>query len=301
MDRHEPRDAPAVPSAAHLLLALAVVAVWGSNFVVIKVALRDLPPLAMATLRFTLAFVPAAFFVPRPAIALRNLASYGLAIGVGQFGLLYLAMRGHISPGLASLVIQSQVFFTIAIAMRRARALPQVYQLVAVLLAALGIGLVLAFTDATTTPLGLGLVLLAALSWAYGNLVSASARGVSMLAYVVWSSAFAIVPLALLSLLVDGWAAIRDGCANAGPGVWLAVLWQAWGNTLFGYGAWSFLLARYPASTIAPTALLVPIFGIAASALLLHEPMPPWKLAAAALVLGGLVVNLRGARRTAPT
>jgi len=140
-------------SARHLWLALVVVAIWGSNFVVIKYALHALPPMTLAVLRFAIAFVPACFFLRRPAVDWRNLAAYGLFVGVGQFGLLYLAMRGHISPGLASLVIQSQVFFTIAIAMRRARALPQVYQLVAVLLAALGIGLVLAVTDATTTPL----------------------------------------------------------------------------------------------------------------------------------------------------
>ena len=101
----------------HLLLALAVAAVWGTNFVVIKVALVHLPPLLLATLRFTLAFLPAVFFLKRPAVPWSHLAAYGLLIGAGQFGLLYVAMEHDISPGLASLVIQTQVFFTIGLSM----------------------------------------------------------------------------------------------------------------------------------------------------------------------------------------
>ena len=101
----------------HFLLALAVVAVWGSNFVVIKLALGQMPPLLFATLRFIVVVVPMVFFLPRPAVPWLNLAGYGLLIGVGQFGLLFVAMNGHISPGLASLVIQVQVFFTIGLAM----------------------------------------------------------------------------------------------------------------------------------------------------------------------------------------
>ncbi|MBV9541333.1 MAG: EamA family transporter, partial [Alphaproteobacteria bacterium] len=98
------------PPLSHVLLALAVVLVWGSNFVVIKFALAHLPPLFFAVLRFTLAFLPAAFFIKRPAAPWSHLAAYGVLIGAGQFGLLYIAMGHDISPGLASLVIQTQVF-----------------------------------------------------------------------------------------------------------------------------------------------------------------------------------------------
>ncbi|HSM23030.1 MAG TPA: EamA family transporter, partial [Rubrivivax sp.] len=100
----------------HALLALAVVAVWGTNFVVIKVALQEMPPLTVALLRFFFALLPAAFFIARPAVPWRLLAAYGVLIGVGQFGLLYIALGGWISPGLASLVVQTQVFFTIGLA-----------------------------------------------------------------------------------------------------------------------------------------------------------------------------------------
>ena len=276
----------------HLLLALAVVAVWGTNFVVIKWTLGSLPPLLLGALRFALAFAPAALFVRRPAVAWRVLAAYGALIGAGQFGLLFIAMRADITPGLASLVIQTQVFFTIGLAMALAGERVRGFQVVALVLAAAGLAVIAIHTDNSTTPLGLVLVLLAALSWAAGNLVSKRAGRVDMLGFMVWSSLFAVPPLALLSLWLEGPQAIAQGLAGAGAGVWAAVLWQSIGNTLFGYGAWAWLLARHPAATVTPMALLVPLFGIGASALLLAEALPGWKLASAALVLAGLALNV---------
>jgi O-acetylserine/cysteine efflux transporter len=108
----------------------------------------------------------------------------------------------------------------------------------------------------------------------------------------VWSSAFAIPPLFAMSLAVEGWDAISAGVREADAATWAAVAWQAWGNTLFGYAAWGWLLARHPAATISPMALLVPVFGMGASALWLAESLPAWKLAAAALVMAGLAMNL---------
>lgn len=287
----------------HLLLALAVVAIWGSNFVVIKYALHTLPPMTLAVLRFSFAFVPACFFLRRPDVGWRNLGGYGLLIGVGQFGLLYLAMRSQISPGLASLVVQTQVFFTLllAVRLRKERVLPA--QWLGLALAAGGIALIASHTDGSTTPLGVAMVLAAAFSWACANLLTQRAGRIDMLAYVVWSSAFAVPPLLVLALLIDGPAQVAAGVAAADLGTWGAVLWQAVGNTLFGYGVWSWLLARHPAARIVPMALLVPVFGLGSASLLMGEPMPGWKLMAAALVLGGLAINLFGPallRRAAP-
>lgn len=277
---------------SHLLLGLAVVAVWGSNFVVIKSALAHLPPLFMALLRFALAFLPAALLVRRPAVPWRQLAAYGVLIGAGQFGLLFLAMTQHISPGLASLVIQVQVFFTIGLAALWGGERVRRIQLLGLACAAAGLVLIAARGDASATPLGLALVLLAAASWAAGNLVGRRAGRVDMLGYMVWSSAFALPPLLALSLWFEGPQAIAQGLRSADAATWLAVAWQAAGNTLFGYAAWGWLLARHPAATVTPLALGVPVFGIGASALWLGEALPAWKLLAAALVLAGLALNL---------
>lgn len=288
----------------HIALALAVVAVWGTNFVVIKFALAHLPPLALATLRFALVVVPAVFFFKRPKVPWLNLAAYGLFIGAGQFGLLFIAMKGHISPGLASLVVQTQVFFTIALSMRLTGETVRPFQLLALALAVAGLLVILMRSDGDATPLGVGLVVAAAVAWAAGNTVSRAAGPVNTVAYVVWSSLFAVPPLALMALAFEGWPAISEGLRAATPATWAAVAWQSVGNSLFGYGVWAWLLSRHPAATITPLALLIPVFGMGASALLLAEPLQPWKLIAAGLVMAGLAVNLfwptlRRALRTA--
>lgn len=285
------QSSPSLP-LRHLLVALLVVAIWGSNFVVIKFALGELPPLLFATLRFAFAVLPAMLFLPRPPVAWRNLATYGVLIGVGQFGVLYLAMRTQISPGLASLVVQTQVFFTVLLAMRVTRERVQGYQWLGLLLAASGIVVIASHTDGSTTVAGLAMVLFAALCWAVANMVGKQAGRVNMLAYMVWTSAFAVPPLLLLSLVFEGSTAIAAGVQHLSWQGWVAVLWQSWGNTLFGYGIWGWLLARHAAATIVPMALLVPVFGMSAAALMLGETMPAWKLMAAALVLSGLALNL---------
>ena len=278
------------------LLALAVVAVWGTNFVVIKYALHSLPPFLFATLRFAFVVTPAVLLLPRPKVPWRDLAAYGVLIGVGQFAVIYFAINGHIAPGLASLLVQTQIFFTIALAQRGnpVRLHPSLW--VALALAGTGIGIIAGHTGGSTTPLGVLLVLVAACGWAGGNIVQRRARGVDMLGYVVWSSLFAVPPLLALSLIFEGPALIASSLAAATTATWAAVVWQAVGNTMFGYAVWGWLLGRYPTTTVAPLTLLVPVFGMGASALLLAEPLETWKLLAATLVIGGLAVNLLGPR-----
>lgn len=280
---------------SHLLLALAVVFVWGTNFVVIKWGLAEFPAFLFAGLRFLLCVVPWIFFIPRPQVSWAKLAAFGVLLGAGQFGLLFLAMQHDVTPGLASLIIQTQVFFTIGMVMflhgERLGA-PQVF---AMSLAVAGIAIIgwHAVSDgAAVTPLGLVLVLCAAASWSGANLVVRSAGRVNPVAFIVWASPFALPPLFALAFFAHGGDAIGASLRASTWAGWAAVAWQAVGNTLFGYGVWNWLLARHPAATVTPSALLVPVFGMSASAWLLGEPLQGWKLAAAALVIGGLALNL---------
>jgi len=278
---------------SHLFLALAIVAVWGTNFVVIKLSLAAFPPFLFAALRYTFAFIPLAFFISRPQVSWTNLCAYGVAIGVGQFGILYFAIDGRISPGLASLVIQTQVFFTIGFAMFFAKERLRLYQAVAVSVSMTGLGIIALHTDADTTFVGMALVVFAGLSWGIANTVSRRAGSINMLSYVVWASLFSLPPLFLISLIFEGgWEQMSTSMITAPIGAWAGVFWQSWGNTVFGYAAWAWLLSKHPAAVVAPAPLLVPIFGMGASAYFLSEPLPLWKILAAGLVITGLVVNL---------
>lgn len=289
MNSHKSNQLP----LSHLLLALAIVAVWGTNFVVIKLSLDAFPPFLFAALRFTFAFLPLAFLIPRPKVSWGNLCAYGLAIGVGQFGILFFAIDGRISPGLASLVVQTQVFFTIGLAMFFAKERLRLYQVVAVSVSMAGLAIIGLHTDADTTFIGLALIVFAGLSWGIGNTVSRRAGSINMLSYVVWASAFSLPPLFLISWIFEGgWEQMSTSISSAPIAAWIGVFWQSWGNTIFGYAAWAWLLSKHPAAVVAPAPLLVPIFGMGASAYFLSEPLPLWKILAAGLVIAGLVVNL---------
>lgn len=279
--------------ASHILLALAIVAVWGTNFVVIKLSLSAFPPFLFAALRYTFALLPLVFFIPKPKVSWVNMCIYGVAVGLGQFGILYFAIDGRISAGLASLVIQTQVFFTIGFAMFFAKERLRIYQMVAVLVAMTGLGIIATHTDATTTFLGLALVVFSGFSWGIANTVSRRAGSINMLGYVVWASAFTIPPLFAISFIFEGgWEHMSAAISSAPVGAWAGVLWQSWGNTIFGYSAWAWLLSKHPAAVVAPAPLLVPIFGMGAAAYFLDESLPLWKIMAAGLVITGLVVNL---------
>ncbi len=152
------------------------------------------------------------------------------------------------------------------------------------------------FADGQTTLTGLVVVLIAALSWAAGNLVVKQAGRINIIAFIAWSALFAVPPLFIMSLFLEGWPAIRQGLQQAGWISWSVVLWQTLGNTLLGYGLWNKLLGQYSATLVTPWALLIPVFGMLASAWMLNEPMPWWKWLAAALIMTGLVTNLYAGR-----
>jgi O-acetylserine/cysteine efflux transporter len=283
-----------------LLLALIVVLIWGTNFVVIKLGLASFPPLVFATLRFFFAALPWVFLIRRPAVAWRYLVLFGLFLGAGQFGFLFVAMRADITPGLASLVMQVQVFFTVGLSLWLFSEQVHARNLIGLALAAGGLSIIGMNLDAATTPRGLVLVLLAAASWAAANITvkyAAKAHGkFDVLGFMIWSSVFGVPPLAVLALVLEGYAPALEAITTAGWGAWAAVLWQSLGNTLFGFGIWNWLLARHSAAVFTPTALLVPVFGMAASSIVLGEPLYAWKLLAAGLVIAGLAVNMFGGK-----
>lgn len=281
---------------AHQLVALLVALIWGTNFVFIRYGLDELEPFTLATLRFMLVAFPLILVIPRPRTSWLHLASYGLFIGFGQFGLLYWVMQDDITPGLASLILQMQVFFTVLLALLLMNETILRQQLIALCVAFSGLALILAYTDGQTTHLGVAVALLAAASWACGNMVIKKAGDVDILAFLVWSSLFSIPPLALMAWYSDGFEGITRDLLHASWKAWSVVVWQSVGNTMIGYGLWNMLLNRYSAATVTPWALLVPVFGMSASAVMLAEPMPWWKLLAMVLIFTGLALNMTASR-----
>jgi O-acetylserine/cysteine efflux transporter len=279
------------------VLVLAVVTLWGFAFVPIKWALESVPPFMLAALRFLFAAFPAVLFVARPRAGWA-VAAYGFAIGVMQFGLMFLGMKLGMPAGLSSLVMQLQVFFTIGLAVAFTGDRLHRWNVAGAIIALGGIVVLGAYKVAggAAGPFaGFALLVAAAFAWAVGNVVAKRAGGIDMLALVIWSSLVPPPLLALLSWFTEGGTQAFRAVADAPWTVWLAVLFLAWGATLFGFSAWNRLLHRYPAALISPFALLIPVSGLASGAILLGERLAPMQAAGAALVFAGLAVNVYGA------
>ena len=279
-----------------LLLALLVIIVWGLNFVVIKVGLHGMPPMLMGALRFMLAAFPAILFVRRPQVPLRWMLAYGMTISVGQFAFLFYAMHVGMPAGLASLVLQSQAFFTLFFAALFLGERLRGSNLFGLLVAASGLLLIGLQGGQAMTLAGFALTIAAASMWALGNVVTRKLGKVNLVGLVVWGSLIPPLPFLALSLWLEGPELISQSLRSLGLDSLLVLAYLAFGATILGYGLWSRLLSRYPASQVAPFSLLVPVVGISSAALLLGERLGGLQMLGAALVMAGLLINVWGGR-----
>lgn len=279
-------------------LALLVILVWGVNFAVIKVGLAGVPPLLLGALRFMLAAFPALLFFKAPKVPLRLYLVFGLTMSVGQFAFLFSAIHVGMPSGLASLVLQSQSFFTLVLTVLWLRERWQGNQLAGLLLAAGGLVLIGSAHGASMPLLGFLLTVAAAAMWACGNLVSRAVGRygpMNQLAFVVWASLVPPLPLLALSGLIEGPEAIAAALQGFSWASFASVAYLAWAATLFGYGVWTYLLARYPVNRIAPFTLLVPLVGLTTGWIAFGETLQSVHFAGGALLMVGLFVNLFGA------
>lgn len=282
-----------------LLLTLAVVVTLGSSFVAIKVGVSEIPPLLLTGLRFFFCAIPAVFFLPRPRVPWGVLAAYGVALGVIKFSLLFLAIKLGLPIGLTSVVAQMQVFFTMLIAFAVFREAPTRLQVIGAALAFLGM-VIFGYERAQSAPLlPFLLALSAAFFWGVANVIGKKAGRVDMLAFVVWASLFAPLPLAILSLIFEGQAAILESLRHIDLKGVGSVAFLAYAATIFGFGAWSGLLSRHPVAKVAPFALLIPIVGMAWGVLFFGEVLTPGIVLGSAVVFAGLLINVFGDRLVA--
>jgi O-acetylserine/cysteine efflux transporter len=290
----------ALMPARSVALVVTVAAVWGVNFVVIHVGLEHFPPLLFTALRFALMAVPAIFLVGRPNVPWRYVLGIGAALGVVKFGLLFVSIDQGLPVGLASLLLQLQVIFTIAIAAAVLGERPRAAQVAGAAIAFAGLAVIGIDRAASAPILPFVLVVGAAAAWGVSNTLTRVARPPDALALLVWASLVVPLPLLGLSFAFEGEEQIGAALGEIDPGAIAALLFVALVAGLFGFAAWTTLIARHSAAAVTPFALLVPVFGIASAALLLGERPSALELGGAVLICAGLAATLVPARAPAP-
>ena len=276
-----------------MLLAALVATLWGVNFVVIDWGMDGIPPLLFVAIRFAVVSL-AVFFVPRPSASWTTVVGVGLFMSLGQFGLLYTSMAAGLQPGLAALLLQAQVVFTVVIAAGVLRERPSMPQIIGVGIGVLGLAIVAVGRGGNAPLLAVILCLMAALSWAVGNVISRRAGASGGLSLTVWSALVVPLPALGLSLAVEGPAAVTAGLAAFGWHAALSTLYTAGLCTILGYGIFNALLGRNPSSSVVPWVLLAPVTAMASAALLLNQiPNAAETIGGLTLVVGVLVATLR--------
>jgi O-acetylserine/cysteine efflux transporter len=279
----------------HSFLAVLVAVLWGFNFVAIEVGLGEFPPLLFAALRFVVIAFPAVLFVPRGTMPWRWIGAVGLAMGVFQFGFLYIGMAQGMPPGLSSLVVQSQALFTLVLSTVLLRDVPRRQQWLGVGLALAGMGAIALARGGQAQSLGLLLVLGSSLSWAFGNICLKVARIRSSFHLWVWMALVPPLPLLTLSWLFEsGQGAALRALTPLGIGT---ILYTGLISSLVGFGFWAYLVQHHSPNRVAPFSLLVPIFGMGFSAWLLGDRLTSVEGLGAGLVFGGLALTLLVPRR----
>ncbi len=277
------------------LLAALVATIWGFNFVVIDWGMQGVPPLLFVAIRFVFVLFPAIFFVARPVASWRVVAGVGVFMSLGQFGFLYVSMDAGMPPGLAALVLQAQVIFTIVIAAGVLRELPTPPQVLGAVVGAVGLSVVAVGRGGHVTTLALALCLLGALSWGIGNVISRASGVKGGLSLTVWSALVVPVPLVALSLVVDGPSAVRAALASFSWQAGVSTLYTAGLASLVGYGVFNTLLARNRSSSVVPWVLLAPVVAMASAWLLLDQRPNAAEMLGGLLLILGVLVAMRPA------
>ena len=273
-------------SFADILLALLVTAIWGFNFVAIKAGLADLPPLLFVALRFAATALPAVFFVSKKDIKWKYLIGFGLSMGVAQFGFLYVGMSLGMPPGLSSIIVQAQAIFSFILSVLILKDHPKTNQWLGILIGFAGFFIIALNIHGEIKLLAFLFVLFAGLFWAIANIIVKKANTKNMFSFIIWISLIPPIPLSILSLLTE--SGQLQALAHIGWKAVFAVLYNAWGATIVGYGLWAKLIQKYSPKVVAPFSLLVPIFGYFFAFVFFAERLNLAAIIGSFLVLGGV-------------
>jgi O-acetylserine/cysteine efflux transporter len=280
----------------HILLAILVMAIWGLSFVVIDIGLKDTSPLLLCAFRFLFTTFPAIFFIRKPPVSWAILFGYGFFMFVLMFSCTFFSLRSGLSPGLASLLLQIQIFFTILLSAIFFKESVTRWQIIGMIFSLSGLVVVGFHVGGEVNLESLLFIISSALAWGVANLMSKKAGKINMVALIVWGSLIAWPFLFAASVLSEGFSPVLHQVQHLSVRTFSSIIYMAYPATILGFSLWGFLLNKYKAAVVTPFALLVPIFGMLSSVLVFHENLSSWKIIAGLLVIGGLGFNLLGAR-----
>jgi len=274
-------DLPLSIRPLHLLMFLAVMAIWGFNYVVVKWSVTDFPPLLFVALRFTIVAAMLLPFAAMPRGRWRAMCGLVLTLGVAHFAFMYTGLV--LTPAsTAALIQQLQVPFAAVLAAIFLGERLSLRRLLGMVVTLIGVTIVIGQPDLTAPWWSQGLILLGSCCWATSAVQLKKMTDLSSNTLNGWMAALAAPLVFLLSFLLE------DGHVEAIATItWRAAFGLVYNTmvvVLIAYRFWYFLLDRYDVNQAMPFTLLQPPLAVAFGALFLAEPVG-WSL-----LIGGVIV-----------
>ncbi|RLQ88066.1 EamA family transporter [Notoacmeibacter ruber] len=277
----------------HIALAISVAAIYGLAFVAIRIGVEEIPPLLLTGYRYIFAAIPLVLFVPLPKIPWRWLIAFGLMQGAVMFGLLFMSIAAGLPAGLASVVVQMQVFFTIAFSAMLMSEKISPMQALGALTAFAGIFAIGVGRASVAPLLPFALCLASAAAWGVANMIAKAMPNTEPLPFVAWSSLVVPIPLFAVSAMVEGTTFGLPAHMPSWPVIG-SIAFLAWPTTVYAFTAWVFLLRAHSAARVTPFALLIPVFGLSGGAIAFGERLQMLSIIGICLIFAGLAVNVFG-------
>jgi len=283
-----------------ILLAVGIAAVWGLNFISIKLGLDRMPPLLFCALRLLAVALPLIALRRGPGLPWRWVLASALCLGVLHFSLFFWGIAEGMPAGLTSLVLQSQAIFTVLLAVPLLRERPGAWQITGLVLATAGMAVVAAGVGGERPPLAFALVLSSAVFWGLNNIIMRKAAPPDMVRFMMWVCAAGSLPLLGISFAVEGVGADLAAVRGFDLTALGAIAYTSALSTVLGFGLWGVLIRRYGAGTVAPFSMLVPFFGMSSAAVFLGERLQATDILGGLLVIGGILLGAITLRRARP-
>ncbi len=288
-------------SIRELSIWLTMCLVWGFHFVVIKVAIGELPPMFYAAIRMTLvALLLSPFLRWRPGQMIRVLSA-GLCLGAVNYGFMFTGLKFATASTAAIAMelyvpfatILSIIFLGDKIGWRSGLGIAFAFAGVAII--ALGghdeVG------EDVRIPLGIGLVAAGSLAEAVGAVLVKQAKAFKPIELLAWFAVVGAIGLWTGTALFENGQPEALAASNKTIIV-SAILYSAIGGSIFGHTVYYWLLQRLPVSVVAPSVLLTTVLAIFFGVVLLGDPFGPRMVAGGVMVLTGVgFVLLRRARK----
>ena len=265
-----------------ILIAISVPILLGFGFVIAKPAMEYFPPYLLMGMRFTIPALILVWWFPIPKGLFLDLFKVSFIGNTLQYGLTYNGLN-IIDASSAVLLIQLEVPFGILIAFFLLKEIPSIKNIIGLVIAFFGVFILTGAPNLEGKYFGVLLTLSGAFTWSLGAVMAKPlSKKIGAFALMTWLAVFSGPMLILISAIVNGNPIQYILIANFNS--WLTVLYLGFFMQPAAYGAWYYVLSKYPVNKVMPVLLLLPITGLITAIFLLGEDPPKQ------VFLGGTVI-----------